>query len=157
MSGLRLNVAAEVASRIPAVAGALAVIVLACAGCRPPAASSTGDAEPSEQQAPVVAQKAGVGVGKSTQAMDRHGKTGDVVAGPAKTLFRTQEKLVFEIQIPQALNLYKAEHGKGPQSHDEFMEKIIRRNSIKLPELPPGRHYQFDVEKQELWVVPDTQ
>ncbi len=157
MSGLRLNVAAEVASRIPAVAGALAVIVLASAGCRPPAAPSTGDAEPSEQQAPVAAQKAGVGVGKSTQAMDRHGKTGDVVAGPAKTLFRTRDKLVFEIQIPQALNLYKAEHGKGPQSHDEFMEKIIRRNSIKLPELPPGRHYQFDVEKQELWVVPDTQ
>lgn len=157
MSDLRSSVRAELPSRIPAVVGALAVLMLACVSCRPPASSSTGDAESSQQQAPVVAQKAGVGVGKSTQAMDRHGKTGDVVAGPAKTLFRTKEKLVFEIQIPQALSLYKAEHGKGPQSHDEFMEKIIRRNSIKLPELPPGRNYQFDVEKQELWVVPDTQ
>ena len=111
----------------------------------------------SESAAPFEAKKAGVGVGKSTQALEKHGTTGDVVAGPAKVLFRTKEKIVFEIQIPQALNLYKAEHGKGPQSHEEFMEKIIRANRIRLPKLPPGQRYEFNVEKQELWVVPDEQ
>ena len=111
--------------------------------------------EATEPAAPFEAKKAGVGVGKSMQALEKHGTTGDVVAGPAKVLFRTKEKIVFEIQIPQALNLYKAEHGKGPQSHEEFMEKIIRANRIRLPKLPPGQRYEFDVEKQELWVVPD--
>ena len=111
--------------------------------------------EANEPAAPFEAKKAGVGVGKSTQALEKHGTTGDVVAGPAKVLFRTKEKIVFEIQIPHAMNLYKAEHGKGPQSHEEFMEKIIRANRIRLPKLPPGQRYEFNVEKQELWVVPD--
>ena len=127
-------------------------------GCQDQSKSNAdNNREANEPTAPFEAKKAGVGVGKSSQALEKHGTTGDVVAGPAKVLFRTKEKIVFEIQIPQALNLYKAEHGKGPQSHEEFMEKIIRANRIQLPKLPPGQRYEFNVEKQELWVVPDEQ
>ncbi len=137
-----------------AVGAIVLVGILSWQGCRPKTDSGEDETGQEEVVEPIEAQKAGVGVGKSSQAMEREG-AGRVVASPARTLFRTKEKIVFEIQLPQAMNLYKAEHGKGPQSHEEFMEQIIRRNSIKLPELAPGRHYQFDVEKQELWVVPD--
>jgi len=126
-------------------------------GCQPQRETGGESPKANESAAPFEAKKAGVGVGKSTQALEKHGTTGDVVAGPAQVLFRTKEKIVFEIQIPQALNLYKAEHGKGPQSHEEFMEKIIRANNIQLPQLPPEQRYEFNVEKQELWVVPDKQ
>ncbi len=127
-------------------------------GCQEPShPKAENNQKASDSAVPFEAKKAGVGVGKSTQALEKHGTTGDVVAGPAKVLFRTKEKIVFEIQIPHAMNLYKAEHGKGPQSHEEFMEKIIRANRIRLPELPPGQRYEFNVAKQELWVVPDEE
>jgi len=66
--------------------------------------------------------------------------------------FRAQERIVFEIEVPQALNLYKAVNGKGPQTHEEFMEKIIKANNIKLPELLPRERYVYDPEKEQLMV-----
>lgn len=69
-----------------------------------------------------------------------------------KQYFRIPEKTVFEIQIPSALNLYTAEKGHGPKTHDEFMEQIIKANQIALPQLPPGERYLWDPEKQELLV-----
>lgn len=124
-------------------------------GCEKPGDSkdqaATGDNSEPADMAPTRAK---VGVGKSSRNLDYKGPQ-RMVASPAATLFRTKEKIVFEIQIPHALNLYKALKGKGPQSHDEFMKSIIQANNIKLPELPQGQHYEFNVEKQELWVHPD--
>jgi hypothetical protein len=46
--------------------------------------------------------------------------------------------------VTHALQLYNAEHGKYPKTHEEFMEKIIKANEIKLPELEPGYEYIYD-------------
>ena len=59
---------------------------------------------------------------------------------------------MFDIQIPHALKMFKAINEKGPADHDEFMDKIIRENSISLPELPAGKEYVFDADKGELMI-----
>jgi hypothetical protein len=60
--------------------------------------------------------------------------------------------LVFQVQIPQALQLYRGTHGTLPDSHEEFMTQIIQANNISLPDLPPGQEYLWDPDKGELMV-----
>ena len=74
-----------------------------------------------------------------------------MIVVPARTLFAVQERLIFEVQIPQALQLYVASEGK-PKTNREFMENIIVRNGIELPELPSGQRYVYDPQKEELMV-----
>lgn len=56
-------------------------------------------------------------------------------------------------QIKRAVDLFNGLHGRYPKDHEEFMEEIIKKNNIKLPELPGKRRYQYDVENHELKVV----
>ena len=106
---------------------------------------------------PRVAQKAGVGVGSKGRSLDGgwENNPATIISGPAAAYFRTKEKIVFEIQVPQAMNLYMAEKGRNPRNHDEFMRDIVEFNRIPLPNLPPGMVYRYDSEKAELWVVPE--
>lgn len=48
------------------------------------------------------------------------------------------------LNIVHALDLYWGEHGEYPQSHDEFMKKIVEFNNLSLPELDPGVEYIYD-------------
>ena len=138
----------------------LALLAVATVGCGTRAQEwTTGAAKQADEMSevkeiPFVPTQAKVGVGKSSQRLDHDGVQG-AVAGPAVAFFRTKEKIAFEIQIPHAMNLYKALNGYGPKSHEQFMKDIIKTNQIELPQLPPGQRYQFDVEKQELWVFSD--
>lgn len=104
-----------------------------------------------------VAQKATVGVGKKGQSLEDNEGVGKIFSGPVSALLRVEQKAVFDIKIPHALNLYKALEGKAPQSHEEFMTKIVEANRIKLPELPEGAVYRFNTEKEELWVYPEDE
>lgn len=55
----------------------------------------------------------------------------------------------------RALQLYQAEHGEFPKSHEEFMEKIIRPNNIQLPALEPGYEYLYKPEDpMNLYKIP---
>jgi hypothetical protein len=95
--------------------------------------------------------KAAVGVGSKGRDLDEHE---GLYVTPAKQYFAFKEKAVFDIQIPKDLQLYAASEGdgQGPKSHEEFMEKIIRANQIKLPQLKQGDSYRFDPETQQLMV-----
>lgn len=93
--------------------------------------------------------KAQKGVGIKGRSLDEYE---GVIVTPAKTLFTVRERVVFEIQIPGALNLFNASEGRNPESHEEFMEKIVQFNQIKLPELPPGQKYVYDPARNELMV-----
>jgi hypothetical protein len=95
--------------------------------------------------------KAGVGVGKKGASL-RGDDVNQVIAGPAVDYFNTREKVVFEIAIPHAMNLFNAENGYFPRSHEEFMEKIVEANQIQLPQLPEGARYVYDVESHTLMV-----
>ena len=57
------------------------------------------------------------------------------------------------LNIDHALQLFQAEHGRFPKNHKEFMDKVITRNNIRLPVLPGGAQYQYDVENHKLVVV----
>ena len=94
-------------------------------------------------------EKAAAGVGKKGQ-----GYGGAFISEPARQYFQIRERVVFQAQIPQALNTYKAldPQGKGPPSHQEFMDKVIQQNGITLPDLPAGYEYQYDPQAEELMV-----
>ena len=105
-------------------------------------------------QAPAESVKAQVGVGAKGRSLDNETGVGKMVSAPVSALFAVKERVAFDIQIPQALGLFRATEGRLPKSHEEFMEKIIKANQIKLPELPAGMVYRFNTELGELWVDP---
>jgi hypothetical protein len=118
---------------------------LAARPSAPPAQPvSPPPAEPATER--VKAEK---GVGIKGRSLDQHE---GLLVTPAKAFFSTKERIAFEIEVPHALNLYKATEGSGPKSHEEFMEKIIQFNRIKLPQLPPDAKYVYDVETEQLMV-----
>ncbi len=96
-----------------------------------------------------VKAEAGVGI-KGQRLEDK--RLVQMIVTPARALFRTQQRVVFEVQIPHAVDLYQATNGFKPKTHDDFMAQIIKANNIQLPTLPPGEHYVYDPDKGELMV-----
>ncbi len=115
----------------------------------PPPPTSTQPAQPAPgmQQVP-----AGVGVGKKG-----HYGQGPVVT-PLEVYWRAQEAITFKVQIAEAMKLYKAMNDNhGPATHEEFMQKIIQENRIRLPQLPYGHRYLYDPKKEQLMVEKPAQ
>lgn len=128
----------------PSAAGSAAAPVPAVATPPTPSAGAT----PATELVPAEA-----GVGQKGRSLDKYQEgVQRVIAEPAKALFATKERLVFSVQVPQALQLFKAEKGYAPRSHDEFMREIVQFNNIVLPELPPGQRYVYDPQREELMV-----
>ena len=151
--------------------GLATCLCISLAGCSTESAPAPADAQaagtpesvpmeaaPEKPQAgplsDIVGQRvpAAVGVGKQGRSLDNETGIGGAIAQPAKTLFAVKEKAVFEIQIPHAMNLFKATNGNAPKSHEEFMSQIIKANRINLPELPAGKKYVYDPEQAQLMV-----
>ena len=122
-----------------------------------PATPEPAPAQPTEPQ-PTAAppagdegtsEKAAVGVGAKGRDYGGPG----FVTTPIATLFTARDMIAFQVQIPNAMKLYKAAHdNKGPASQEEFMEAIIKDHGVDLPPLPPGDVYWYDVKKEELLV-----
>jgi hypothetical protein len=93
--------------------------------------------------------KADVGVSVRGKSLQEHS---GVLVAPAQAYFRTEERVVFQIQIPQAMNLFKATEGRNPRTHEGFMARIIKENNIKLPPLSAGEKFVYDAAKAELMV-----
>ena len=51
--------------------------------------------------------------------------------------------------INHALQLFNAQEGRFPKSHEEFMQRIIQANNIQLPELVEGDEYVYVPEEAE--------
>jgi hypothetical protein len=113
-----------------------------------PAAKPAPEA-PVDAAAQVTSEKAAVGAGAKGRDYGGPG----FVTTPVQEYFRTGERIAFEIQIPNAMKLYKAGHNdKGPKTQEEFMEVIIKENGVALPELPVGEEYFYDPESEQLMV-----
>jgi hypothetical protein len=125
--------------------------VLPEAPAAPPAASPGRPATPppttTPPAQPTTLKKAERGVGKKGRG---YGK--GVIATPAATLWAAKERITFEIQIPHAMDLFKALEGRAPKDHAEFMEKIVKENQIQLPVLPEGDRYMYDPKTEQLMV-----
>lgn len=110
-----------------------------------------GDASPINTDPNSEVVKAQAGVGIKGRSLDEYE---GVVVTPVKSLFAFKERAVFDIQIPEALKLYKAlNDNRGPKDFAEFKAVIVDANNIRLPELPPGQRYDYNPETEELVVV----
>jgi hypothetical protein len=75
-----------------------------------------------------------------------------IITTPIQQYFRADARINF-IQMANALKIYKAGHdNKGPKTHDEFMDVIVKENGVQLPELPTGDEYFYDVKTEQLMV-----
>lgn len=138
-----------------------ALLGLVCAlfpvmGCKPEA-DRIRDAEagkavapPQEPQMPDQVAKVGVGVQGNSLDDIKGNDPRMIIAGPAKALFNTRERVVFEIQLPSQSNLFYASNGRHPKTHEEYMKEIV--GPIQLPKLPAGKVYRYHADTNELWV-----
>lgn len=74
------------------------------------------------------------------------------ITGPLEAYHPLMQQ-VAALGIEHAVNLFNASEGRYPNSYDEFMERIIKENHIRLPVLSPGLEYQYDVENHKLLVI----
>lgn len=131
----------------------------------PPAAPAAGQPEipaprppltplvdPPEIPAPVTPVGVEQEVAKVGVGAKGGGYGGGIISEPIRQRFLIEHRLVFEVQIPKAMQIYKASNERNPPSHKEFMVEIIRANSIRLPELPPGQTYFYDAKTAQLMV-----
>ena len=115
------------------------------------APSETPDAAPAETPAAAEGEATKAEVGVGVKGKDYGGP--GFVTTPIQEYFRTGERIAFEIQIPNAMKIYKAEHdNKGPKTHEEFMDIIIKENAVQLPDLAAGEEYMYVPETEELMV-----
>ncbi len=79
----------------------------------------------------------------------RSGKKGKTLEGGgylsvvAGTRFWAENQMTLNV-VRKNMDLYRAEHGDYPKTHEEFMKNIIELNLVKLPELPEGWEYVYD-------------
>ncbi len=93
-------------------------------------------------------KKAEVGIGEKSQKIKGSGYLPTVV----RSRYRMEESIHLS-NARHALDLYKASHdGRGPKTHEKYMEKIIKENYVKLPKLPEGQRYRYDPDTEELMV-----
>ena len=112
-----------------------------------PGAANAAPAQTESDKGDTVQQKAEVGVGKRGRGYGQ-----GVLMTPLSIYFSTQERLAFNVIIPHAMQLFKATENRAPKSQQEFMEKIIKDNDIRLPDLPSGHRYVYDPKTEELMV-----
>ena len=143
--------------------GMLSLIVLLIGapllgGCKPPA-------DPVAQKDEKEKSPSGI-FGKSTQDIGEYDPDAGAEVSDGKmkqpsalnplgalNAYKPAIEKISRMQILQAVNLFQAEFGRYPKDYDEFMEKIIKRNGIKLPVLPGDWKYQYDVANHELLIV----
>lgn len=103
-------------------------------------------------------------IGKTTQNVGEHQpdagakvsdskvRVSDPVTAPLQAYGPMVEQLS-KTTIAHALNLFNATEGRYPNSYDEFMARIIKENNIRLPVLPGGKKYEYDVANHQLVVI----
>lgn len=106
---------------------------------KPAAKSPAGGAVPAK-----------VGVGAKGRSLDNES---GVLVTPARSLFAFQERAVFQIEIPKAMQLFEATESRKPKTHEEFMSRVVEANNIRLPRLPDGQRYRYDPQSGDLMVV----
>ena len=147
-------------------------LALALNGCDQPTGStrpkSTAPATPVVEQQPAPPpEPARVPIlGKTTQdirEVEKEKQAGGVVTQPRIT---SKDPITLPgnayvsiigrsamLNIEHTLDLYKAETGEYPKSHEEFMENIIKRYNIALPKLPSYQEYSYDVPSHKLLIM----
>jgi hypothetical protein len=80
----------------------------------------------------------------------------DPVTAPLSAYGPMVESLA-KTQIKSAVETFNAVEGRYPKDHEEFMERIIKENNIKLPVLPYKGRYSYDEVNHELVIKRDPE
>ncbi len=124
---------------------ALSLLFVGCMDVSEPAAQQPS-APPKPAEIGEFDQKAG----KEVVTLDA--KVTNPITGPLEILKKARVELPM-LAIEHALNIFNANEGRFPKSHDEFMTQVIAANNIRLPVLPSGLDYQYDVDGHRLVIV----
>jgi hypothetical protein len=132
------------------------VTALFCLGCIDPQAPAPQQPAPPTVSGPPSGQPVVKSMEKVKATVDTVGTKGKdygggIITEPIRQRFRLEDRLLL-LTVDQAMNLYHAENGRYPASHDEFMKVIIQANQIKLPLLPEGQTYVYDPQTHTLMV-----
>lgn len=84
--------------------------------------------------------------------VDHKQKITDPITGPLAALQNAKIDIP-QLAIQHALDLFNAAEGRYPNSFEEFMTRVIQENQIRLPQLPPGMEFQYDVQNHKLLIV----
>ncbi len=90
------------------------------------------------------------------QVVDSRVRISNPITG-ALEAYQPLKEQVAGLGIDHAVNLFYATEGRYPKDHDEFMNRIIRENQIRLPVLGSGKSYEYDVANHKLVVVTEGQ
>lgn len=71
---------------------------------------------------------------------------------PLTAYFSIKEQIIFDANIPKAMEIFEGLRNRKPISHQEFMTEIIAKSNIRLPQLPPQHRYIYDPERGELMI-----
>ncbi|NBW85756.1 MAG: hypothetical protein EBR23_02730 [Planctomycetia bacterium] len=140
--------------------GMIACSVLFASGCSDPVAEPTatgpkpvakaGPLRKTTQEVLDLESALQAGARRADAAEPRQGL--DAVSGTAVSSAATIGMLAVE----QKMKLFEAEHGRKPETHAEFMDRIIekgRPGAVFLPALPSGKAYAFDPQEKIIVVV----
>lgn len=149
------------------------LVLLATAGCgeekrvtRPPGATNTStaaapaQAPPQEEikLRPVIGQKtsdikdASVELQKGGQQANMKITAKDPITLQGNA-YVTSVGRISIMNITHAIDLYHAENGRYPKDYQEFMDEIIKKNNIALPQLPFYQEYAYDEAGHKLIVL----
>lgn len=130
-------------------------------GCGPTQYDSpqTVAANPQDPPAPILppAQRATSDLCKSGAKLRDNNDAQKIITGAPGVLLDVKSGAVLELQIPPAIQHFKATHGRVPKNHAEFVSGVLELNNLQLPQLIDGMVYQFNPEKEELWAYPKDQ
>lgn len=118
-------------------AGASAANQTAPTSATPLPATPPPAAQPVASEPPVVRQAAEAGVGKKGQ-----GYGGGIITEPVHQYFIAQDRIIFEIQIPQAMKLFQAEKNRYPKDMAEF-QRDPRSGQYHAARLVPRRQIRL--------------
>ena len=115
--------------------------------------SATASTETSPAQTPPAAPPVAVEPQVVTAKTPKKGRTlhdqGTYLSAVGSARFRTEHQMILN-QVTHALDLYQAEHGEYPQSHEEFMVKIVTPTDIVVPERDEGQEYWYDASHHKV-------
>jgi len=83
---------------------------------------------------------------------DNHAQATDPVLAPLQLAKPTITKIDL-LNLQHTLDIYNATEGHYPQSHEEFMTKVVKAYDVRLAVLPPGWQYAYDVENHTVRIV----
>jgi len=108
------------------------------------------DPTPEKTEPETERVKADIGMtGKGQYGQGGGEKPMDIILVPVSQNFLIRERIALQ-QIEYAEKMYKAEHEKLPDTHEEYMRDVLQ--GMPLPKLPAGHKYVYDPKEQQLMI-----